>query len=63
MHWLFLEVLEKSFDLPFTPFHDSIEENLRKEIDFSIEAENAKKCKDNFAKIGRNDMYVPTIFG
>lgn len=62
MHKLFLQVLEYAFDLPLTPFHDSIEENLAKEIDFNIEADNARKCKSEFIKIGRNDIYVPNIF-
>lgn len=48
MHWLFLEVLEYAFDLPLTVFHKSIEKNLKKEIDFKIEAENANTCRKNF---------------
>jgi hypothetical protein len=37
MHWLFLYVIEKAFDLPLSSFHDSIHTNLEKEIDFRIE--------------------------
>lgn len=62
MHWLFLEVLERSFDLPLTSFHKSVEENLRKEIDFNIEAKNAMRCKADFIARGRNDLYVPKIY-
>lgn len=62
MHWLFLQVIEKAFDLPLSPFHDSIEENLAKEIDFSMESENSKKCNEEFIKIGRTDIYVPKVY-
>ncbi|EGR28453.1 chaperonin, putative [Ichthyophthirius multifiliis] len=62
MHWLFLTVLEKAFDLPLSAFHQSIEENLGKEIDFRIEAQNAKKCSENFLKLNRKDIYVPEIY-
>ncbi|EAR86296.1 ABC1 family protein (chaperonin), putative (macronuclear) [Tetrahymena thermophila SB210] len=62
MHKLFLQVLEYAFDLPLTPFHESIEENLAKEIDFNIEAENSKKCKILFQKLGRKEIYVPNIY-
>lgn len=62
MHWAFLYFMEKSFDLPLTSFHDTLEENLRNEIDFRVEAQHAKKCKDNFTKVGRIDIHVPKIF-
>lgn len=62
MHWLFLKVMEVAFDLPLAPFHKSLNENLRKEIDFVLEAANAKKCSENFVKVGRKDVYVPKIY-
>lgn len=63
MHWLFLEVLDRAFDIPFAAFHQSIEDNLRKEIDFTIEAANARRCSADFAARGRDkEMYVPVIY-
>ncbi len=43
MHWVINWVLETSFDLPLLHFVDDIQKNLEKQLDFRIEAENAKK--------------------
>ena len=48
MHWLFCAAIENIFDLPVMHFHDSIEANLVKEIDFRIESDNANRCRDAF---------------
>lgn len=48
MHYLINWVLEYSFDLPLLQFVDEIQYNLKKELDFRIEAENSKKGKLNF---------------
>ena len=62
MHWLFCYVMEKSFEIPILPFATKIERELEKEIDFSIEAENAETCKRNFTITNRHDVYIPTIY-
>lgn len=36
MHTLILFVLEKAFDLPMLQFAESIQKNLKKEVDFRI---------------------------
>ncbi len=59
MHWLFCAVMDYAFDLPILSFANKIEENLEKEINFKIEAENAKLCKKNFIITKRKDVYVP----
>lgn len=38
MHYLINWVLEKAFDLPLLQFVDDIQANLKKELDFRIEA-------------------------
>ena len=53
MHWLINWVIEKSFDLPVLHFVDDIERNLKKELDFEIEAENSKIGKRNFEKMSK----------
>lgn len=63
MHWLFCAVIEKVFDLPVMHFHESIEGNLAKEIDFRIESDNANRCKQAFLDEGRQDVYIPWVHG
>jgi aarF domain-containing kinase len=51
MHYLINWVLEKSFDLPLLRFVDDIQDNLKKELDFRIEAFNSLKGKRNFEQL------------
>ncbi len=48
MHYMINWVLEKSFDLPLLQFVDDIQKNLEKELDFRIEANNAKLGSKKF---------------
>ncbi len=45
MHYIICAVLEYSFEIPIVHFAQYIEDNLKNEIDFEIEAKNAKRCK------------------
>ena len=61
MHKVICGVLEYAFQIPILHFAQVIEDNLAKEINFNIEAENAKRCKENFIKIKNDSVYVPNI--
>jgi aarF domain-containing kinase len=43
MHHLVVFILEKSFDMPLLHFVEEIQSNLKKELDFRIEAANSKE--------------------
>jgi len=61
-HWAALFCacrLFKSFDLEWT--HDEVEENLRKELDFRTEANNAERTARNMAASGATFVYVPKV--
>lgn len=45
MHHVICAVLEYAFDLPLLRFQKVIEDNLSKEIDFTIEYENAELAR------------------
>jgi aarF domain-containing kinase len=61
-HWASLwcaSRLFKSFDLEWT--HDEVEENLRKELDFRTEADNAERTARNMSASGASFVYVPIV--
>jgi len=59
MHWVICAVIQYAFDLPFLEFQESIEDNLRKEIDFNIEKSNAELARIGLQKCDRHDVYIP----
>ncbi len=62
MHTIILFVLEKAFKLPLMQFAEPVQKNLKKEVDFRIEAENTKISQKAFENLGRNDVCVPKIY-
>jgi aarF domain-containing kinase len=48
MHYLINFVLEKAFELPLLHFVEDVQKNLRKELDFRIEASNSELSEKNF---------------
>lgn len=59
-HKTFCYVMGKAFDLPLIDFQASIEENLRMEIDFRIEAANTERTRNDVQnKLKNKNIYVP----
>lgn len=61
-HYLFCYMLDRAFDMPFLSFAKTVEDNLRKEIDFNLEAENAEQIRADLQTMNRNNIYVPKIY-
>jgi predicted unusual protein kinase regulating ubiquinone biosynthesis (AarF/ABC1/UbiB family) len=62
MHWVICSVLQFSFDLPLLQFQESIETNLKRELDFRVEAENSKEGARRFQSTGRLGVHIPRVY-
>ncbi|KAM3147194.1 hypothetical protein pb186bvf_000910 [Paramecium bursaria] len=62
MHYVVCLVLEWSFDMPLLQFQQTIDENLAREIDFTIERDNAQQAKGLLEKFNRKDVYIPIVY-
>lgn len=62
MHYVVCLVLEWSFDMPLLQFQQTIDDNLAREIDFTIERDNAKLAKGLLEKFNRKDVYIPIVY-
>ena len=63
MHTIFSDIygrIQPEFKLD-TEARDHIQTQLRKELQFTNEAANARRCKNNFERDKNTSIYVPTI--
>ncbi|EAN78572.1 ABC1 protein, putative [Trypanosoma brucei brucei TREU927] len=56
-----LHVLGAAFNIPVAWMKETVVEGIRREVDFSIEARNATRIRQDFAD--RRDLYVPEVYG
>lgn len=48
--------------MPLLQFQESIQSNLKKEIDFRIELENGEISRRALQIIGRKDVHIPKFY-